>query len=353
MREAVSSDDVHMESIGDTPTQPREKKSTLIEFPGVSRNSVPEWRKELSERVREVQERRARDAAREAADAERLRIETAVNPPQLELLPPAEMPAINPLVVAALKRIERAHQTAPTETRQPRSTLATAIAYAPAREDNDMNETVGPPTTQLTFEPEISIEEVPIEEPPPVVEKTHLVVVPPVEPAPAPRSPKRLIRDDPNDPALNYLDSITRNLRVDDSPAKSASAFRRLVSAVLDLIFCGIVTSAIAGAIYLTGNSLRDPRALMVLGGSFVVVTFIYLTLMTALTGRTWAMRLMSMKVIDMKTGLIPTGGQSIGRSFFYLLSLASVLGMLTALFSREGYAAHDRFTRTAVIMTT
>ena len=263
------------------------------------------------------------------------------------------MPAINPLVVAALKRIERAHQTAPTETRQPRTTLATAIAYAPAREDNDMNETVGPPTTQLTFEPDIAIEEIPVEEPPPVVEKTHLVVVPPVEPAMAPRAPKRLIRDDPNDPALNYLDSIARNLRVDDSPAMSASAFRRLVSAVLDLIFCGILTSTIAGAIYLTGNNLQDPRALMVLGGSFVVVTFIYLTLMTALTGRTWAMRLMSLKVIDRKTGLIPTGGQSIGRSFIYLLSLATVLGILSAFFSREGYAVQDRITRTAVVMTT
>ena len=47
----------------------REKKSTLIEFPGISRNSLPEWRKELSERVREVQERRARETAREAAEA--------------------------------------------------------------------------------------------------------------------------------------------------------------------------------------------------------------------------------------------------------------------------------------------
>ena len=343
----------NMESTGNTPTQPRERRSTLIEFPGVTRNSVPEWRKELSERVREVQERRARDAAREAAESERLQLESSVNPPQLELLPPAEMPVINPLVAAALRRIERAHQTAPTETRQPRSTLATAIAYAPAREDNDMNETVGHPTTQLTFEPEIAVEEVPIEEPPPpVVEKTHLVVVPPSETAPAP-APKRLIRDDPNDPALNYLDSIARNIRVDDSLAKSASAFRRLTSAVFDLIFCGMFTSAIAGAIYLTGNSLRDPRALIVLGGAFVVVTFVYLTLMTALTGRTWGMRLLRMKVIDTKTGLIPTGGQSIGRSFVYLLSLATVLGILTALFSREGYAVHDRFTRTAVIMTT
>ena len=76
----------------------------------MTRSSVPEWRKELSERVREVQEKRARDAAREAAEAERQRLEATINPPQLELLPPAQMPTMNPLVAAALKRIERAHQ---------------------------------------------------------------------------------------------------------------------------------------------------------------------------------------------------------------------------------------------------
>jgi uncharacterized RDD family membrane protein YckC len=341
-----------MEATGDTPTQPRERKSTLIEFPGVSRSSVPEWRKELSERVREVQERRARDAAREAAEAERQRMESNDNPPQLELLPPAEMPAINPLVAAALKRIERAHQTtAPTDTRRSRSTLATAIAYAPAREDNDMNDTVGPPTTQLTFEAEVSVAE-PEPPPAPVVEKTHLVVVPPSDPVPElpQRPPKRLIRDDPNDPALNYLDSISRTLRVDDQARQSAAAFRRLISATLDLIICALLTSPIAAAIHFTGNNVQDPRALIVIGGSFVVMTFIYLTLMTALTGRTCGMRLLSLKVIDRKTGLIPTGGQSIGRSFFYLLSITTVLGMLSPFFSREGHTVHDRFTRTAVV---
>lgn len=335
-----------MEPTSDTPTQSQDKKSTLINFPGVTRSSVPEWRKEISERVREVQERRAREAAHEAAEAERRRAEAAINSPQLELLPPTEMPAINPLVAAALKRIERAHQTAPTETGQTRSTLATAIAYAPAREENDMNETVGPPTTQLTFEPEIAVEE-----PTPAAEKTHLVVVPPSEPAATgSRPPKRLIRDDPNDPALNYLDSISRNLRVDDSPTQSASAFRRLISAVFDLVFCALLVSPIALAAQWTGNNLQDTRVIAVIAGSFVVVTFVYLTLMTALTGRTWAMRLFSLKVIDTKTRLIPTGGQSIGRSFIYLISLATVVGVLSALLSREGYTAHDRITRTAVV---
>jgi len=310
---------------------------------------MPEWRKELSERVREVQEKRAREAAREAAEAERQRLEAAINPPQLELLPPAQMPAINPLVAAALKRIERAHQPAPSESRQPRSTLATAVAYAPEREDNDMSETV-PSNPQLAFEPEVQVVE-----PVVTVEKApHLAVVTVSEPVVAkvdpPKTPKRLIIDD--DPALNYLDSISKTICVDDLNRRSASAFRRLVCALLDLIFCAVLSSPIAGAMYLTGSNLRDPKVIAVLAGSVVVVTFIYLTLMTALTGRTWAMRLLSLRVIDTKTGLIPTGGQSIGRSFFYLISLATVVGLFFALISREGYTVHDRFTRTAVVTT-
>lgn len=313
---------------------------------------MPEWRKELSERVREVQERRAREAAREAAEAERQRAETASNPPQLELLPPTEAPAMNPLVAAALKRIERAHQSASVETRAPRTSLATAVAYAPEREENVMNETV-PPTIQLELETEPRVAEAP-----PPVEKTHLVVVPPPsEPEIAKpeiaQLPKRLIRDDPNDPALNYLDSICRNVPVDDMANQSAAAFRRVVSAVFDLIVCALLTSPIAGALYLTGNlNFQDTRVLTVLGGSLVILTFLYLTLTTALTGRTLGMRTLSLRVIDTKTGLIPTGGQSVGRSFFYLLSLATGVGILFALVSREGYTAHDRFTRTAVVIT-
>src|SRR2546423_9665243 len=145
-----------MESSPNAPILPAEKKSTLIEFPGVSRSSLPEWRKELSERVREVQERRARET---------------INPPQLELLPPAQMPAMNPLVAAALKRIERAHQTAPSENRQPRTNLATAIAYLPEREENDMSDTISV-DPQLTFEPEISVVDSAV-----AIEKTpHLAV---------------------------------------------------------------------------------------------------------------------------------------------------------------------------------
>src|SRR5258705_758811 len=83
---------------------------SLIEFPGGNRSALPQWRKELGERVREVQEKRAREAIIEAGGAEPLFTELeSHSAPMLELLPQAEAPPLNPLVVAALRRIQRAH----------------------------------------------------------------------------------------------------------------------------------------------------------------------------------------------------------------------------------------------------
>jgi uncharacterized RDD family membrane protein YckC len=345
---------------------PGPRKSTLIEFPGVSRNNLPEWRKELSERVREVQERRAR----EAAEVEQQQVDLATtSPPQLELLPPAEMPAVNPLVAAALRRIERAHKTAGADKRQPIASAATAVAYAPDQEETYPIEIVPlVETAQIDFEPDIDAE---IELEQPIIEKSHgLVVVPAIEvitakpepePAPVPQVitpkaepapvPKRLIVDDPNDPALNYLDSISRDIRVDEIANNRPSAVRRLISGVGDLIICALLSSPIALAMKLTGSNLVEFRTLAVLVGCVVIVMFLYFTLTTALTGRTWAMRLLSLRVIDRKTGLIPTGGQSVARSFLYIISLATAgLGILFALVSREGYTVHDQCTRTAVV---
>lgn len=354
--------ELNMNSASEVDERPQAKKSTLIEFPGVSRNSIPEWRKELSEKVREVQERKAREAAKEAAEAA-AQVDADIPPPQLNLLPPAEVPAMNPLVAAALKRIERAHQTTVSpEVRQTRNVLAAAVAYAPAREEHEPVSMSQAFTPQLDFEPivETQISEETTEEigMPPQVEKTHnLVVVAPVTETEVIEevkketvsTPKRLIVDD--DPALNYLDSISRSLRVDELDTQRAAKFRRLVAGLFDLVICAALTAPIAFAARSTGNNLQDPKVISVLAGCFVVVTFLYLTLNTALTGRTWAMRLFSLRVIDRKTGLIPTGGQSIGRSFLYLISLALAgLGILYALISREGDTAHDQITRTAVI---
>src|SRR5882762_9737463 len=109
--ETMTGDDAQPSLIANPP-------SRLIEFPGVTRRAVPPWRKELSERVREVQERRALEAAAEAEATGQGRDSENLTLHQLELLPQAEAMAVNPLVTAALKRIERAHQPTKQDLQQ-------------------------------------------------------------------------------------------------------------------------------------------------------------------------------------------------------------------------------------------
>lgn len=122
--------------------------STLIEFPGPNRNR-PAWRKELSERFREIQQKRAREAALEAEangdfaeasteghtlSAHETPVLTADANKQLGLVPAPESPELNPIVVAALRRIERARQQPPPAPRTsqrhaPGAAAATARVY--------------------------------------------------------------------------------------------------------------------------------------------------------------------------------------------------------------------------------
>src|SRR5712692_5047006 len=92
-----------------TPDE-QQRPSTLLEFPGTAR-AVPEWRKQLSQRVREVQERKAREAAEELAAAQEAGLVSCALPSaQLELVPDLEQQPVNPIVSKVLERLERARR---------------------------------------------------------------------------------------------------------------------------------------------------------------------------------------------------------------------------------------------------
>jgi uncharacterized RDD family membrane protein YckC len=318
--------------------------SRLIEFPGVTRRNVPEWRKELSERVREVQERRAREAAAEAEESVPDQPESPpTSLPQLELLPQSEVPEVNPVVAAALRRIERARQS----TAQPTySRAATAVAVAPEKQE------------EIDFAAEDLIDpamETPMSsESAPIPERTHnLVVVQapvavPSEPVPVKPKPKRMIADD--DPALSYLDSIGAAYGP-ANPEDRAPLSRRVVGAVLDGITVGFLALPVAAVIELQDGNWHQPKIIGLMAGIVAVVMFVYATVSTALTGRTLGMRMLSLRAVDVRTGLIPTGNQSAGRALVYLLSLATLgIGLLFAFARGEGKTVHDRLTSTAVL---
>ncbi|MDT7690191.1 MAG: hypothetical protein QOE46_2950 [Acidobacteriota bacterium] len=146
--------------------------STLIEFPGVNRNR-PAWRKELSERFREIQQRRARDADLEGVETERQPSGQTFSAPedarttapaktlesatakQLGLVPTPDEPELNPLVAAALRRIERARASAHAQpvARQGsgRAHAATAAARVVEEEPEQM---LDPESTTQPAHPE-------------------------------------------------------------------------------------------------------------------------------------------------------------------------------------------------------
>ncbi len=122
-------------------TLPKTRTSTLIEFPGKKRQEIPQWRKELQEKFRSIQEKRAREAELENSfsqetDGQLLPKEEPEGIKlQLEVVPSA---SVNPIVAAALARIEKAHnKPIPSMPRTRMGRAAVALADLPVEEEKE------------------------------------------------------------------------------------------------------------------------------------------------------------------------------------------------------------------------
>ena len=152
---------------------------------------------------------------------------------------------------------------------------------------------------------------------------------------------------------MNYLDTVPTALLVERREYVAASTLRRAFAAIMDLLIAFVLTAPLLALNNLTRLEWQNWRVIAFSAGSFLLVGFLYLTIVTAFTGRTMGMRLCALRIVDARNGLIPTGGQSAARASIYLLSLAS--GGLLSLYvflDREKNTLQDRFTRTAVIRT-
>ncbi|HEV2801990.1 MAG TPA: RDD family protein [Pyrinomonadaceae bacterium] len=377
--------------------------STLIEFPGVP--PKPQWRKELSERVREIQQRRALEAAREAEASAppagqvsfgmvddptsdvALPATVETSAPSLGLVPPPpEAPQPNPLVVAALKRIERARQANPPPppvTRASRGGAAAAAVahvieekYQPAEQYQAAPETEvvhGHAVSHVADAPEARAA-VEVEKPAePARTAPPLVIVPPtVAPAQkpaeasAPTPEKRTRRHIPvvaDEASLSQIEAemhaAVLSNHAETTPQKKttgeaddyAPLSKRIAGGIVDLFVVAFAATPFAAIIELTSGNWADARVAASMGGIVVVLMFLYLMAATALAGRTWGMSLVSLRTVDARTGMAPTTGQCIRRAVAYMLSLATGgLGLLYALFDAEGRAAHDHLSGTVVI---
>ena len=164
------------------------------------------------------------------------------------------------------------------------------------------------------------------------------------------QKPRRLIGD-LNDPALNYLDSVAVTSQFETSKQERASIPSRIVSAFVDLLVVSVLCAPFAAALELINSDWNAPRVWLLAAAIFLIVGFLYFTISTALTGRTVGLRLLSLRVIDARTGLIPTANQAAGRALIYIASLL-ILGLtsIIAVVNPDRLTAHDRITRTAVV---
>jgi uncharacterized RDD family membrane protein YckC len=298
--------------------------------------------------VREKQERRAREAVLETQDAVTTAVDSppAATPVILELLPQTALPPLNPIVEAALRRLERANLQ-PSGFSHGNAALATAVAYEEQRGFTEPDEASS--IDAATVESNIQATDEPRSD-----KAHHLSVVPnPViqeDASVAITKPRRLIGD-ANDPALNYLDTVPTSVLVERRQYIAASTTRRALAASVDLAILFVLASPLLALNSLTRLDWQNWRVILFSAVSIASVGFFYLTIVTAFSGRTLGMRLCSLRVVDARNGLIPTGGQSAARALVYLLSLVSA-GILSlyVFVDSESKTLHDRVTRTAVI---
>jgi uncharacterized RDD family membrane protein YckC len=340
-------------SIKSTATEANQESqsaSTLIEFP--SGRNVPEWRKRLSQRVREIQEQKAREAAEaEAVTRAAETVSCALPSGQLELVPEPDQAPLNPIVSKALERVERARRG----EHQPIAPTATAAAPALAAVPKQPKEIpllldAGPETE--TAKPAIETK--------PTLSIVNRVVIPEPAPvngddvAPVLEQPKRVrvISESVENAALSYLETcLSVPVLPSDTRGDVAGLARRTLVGLLDLTVIALMVSPVVWGLQITSQNWSDPRVIGLIAGVAAAVMLIYFTISIALTGRTLAMRLLSVKAIDARTGLIPTGGQSIKRAFGYVFSLALLgLGFAFAFIDRDHRTLHDRFSRTIVV---
>jgi len=327
-------------------------RSTLIEFPGISRRAEPPWRKELSRRVREAQERKAREAA-EAPVA--IHSQPASPDPlisQLELVPQLPTPAMNQIVENALRRVGRARRVDPlprpsTKQSEPIQSPDLLVAAEPTE-----GQKLAPPEPETAAGAEVESPPIETQKKKRSLNKPQLVAVTPMNvKEEKPRARTVSLTADIEKVAVSYLESHFPSAASSDPRAKRAGFGIRLFSAICDLLFIGLLTLPFAAGIEFADGNWNDPRIRILMVAAGLAVMILYLTLLTAVNGQTWGMRLFSIRTIDIRTGLLPTGAQSVVRALTCLLSIPTLgLGQIYALIDRDRRTVPDRFSKTVVV---
>ncbi len=125
----------------------------------------------------------------------------------------------------------------------------------------------------------------------------------------------------------------------------------RFNAGIFDLIIGGFLSLFLLAPFMLTGGDWFTFTGLLAFMATCSIVMFIYLTTTTGFYGRTFGMRIFSLEVVDIDGENYPTMHQAAVSSAVYVLSLVcGGVGFLTMLFNPEKRAAHDLISGTMVV---
>ena len=364
---------------GETTEFGRKKTSpTLVGFQPKT-SSVPDWRLQLQNAIRQ----RKTDvvpsapAIAKAAPAPQRQAAAPVRKAEKTEEPPASHE--NPRVAAALQRIENSRRrfldaaapapvpVAEAEVRQATRSYpfnvvsrGTDLAPRPSAPQATVNTLPKPrlvtaakvekqkkyDTNKLPPLPEVeTVAAAAHVEEPQIFEEVPLPVTEPkaasVAEKPEPKKLPMIIDDLADEYGIHESEE-------DDDLAAIPSRF---LAGLFDTIIGAFAAGIVLSPFLLSGGEWMTVSGVMTMMGAFGVVMFIYMTIAIGLRGRTVGMRLFGLEVVDAEENEYPTMHQAAVSSAVYLLSIPMLgLGFLPLLFNEERRAAHDLISGTVLV---
>ncbi len=357
---------------GTTEIAARATSPTLVEFHNKNA-TLPEWRLQLQNVVRQHQERDvATEPQKEVTPPVQL-ITNGANALKAETV--AEPNAVqhkNPTLNNALERIEKSRRAFLVEEKtssEPIVTPAkagknypfhiaakTSEAVSKPAEINPPINTFAKPKLASSLQTENKKLDTnklpPIPKPAPIATsfESRPVVLDEIKPI-AEEVIKSKIK------AAEPLIIKTTNIEVIESEDIEAEEFddcapfaMRFNAGLFDLIIGSFTSLFLLSPFMLSGNWLSTAGIFAFLA-TCAIVMFIYLTTAIGIYGRTFGMRLFSLEIIDIETEDYPSLHQAAVSSSVYLLSLAlGGIGFLSIPFNEDKRAVHDLLSGTIII---
>lgn len=347
---------------------------TLVEFQ-TNRATVPEWRLQLQNSVRQKVGGTRRDdaAAIEPAPAKsKPNATNGANALKVEFVGEDEQQPVrhqNPRVASALKRIEesrRVFSNQPVAEQSVHVGKATPARNYPfnvvARSNNESapqkparRNVVNPSPKPMLVSP-LKIEKRGFDtnKLPPLQQKqerlSSSLEVRVGEPIPFSEPHAEPVRSAVEEKALEAEIFEIEREETDEIDDLAPIAMR-FNAGLFDMIIGFFATLILLSPFMLSGGTWISIAGVFAMAAAFAIVMFLYLTISVAFIGRTFGMRLFSLELVDVDENAYPTLHQAAVNSAVYLLSLAFFgIGFLPVFFNEERRAAHDILSGTILV---